>query len=177
MTPSPAHQQAVLLSQAGAAVLQVLQRTQELCVLAHKEAVVSPTLQNSTERQGRASPAWGTSCRATGRHLPGAHPAGPQGFTGLGQGLQGHRASPAWGTSCRATGFHLPGAETAGPQAFARDSGKGARASHQPQSHGEPSLPVPVLVRVRVLVAKGGMWGLIPGGDKGLHVQWGTTGL
>lgn len=142
MTPSPAHQQAVLLSQAGAAVLQVLQCTQELCVLAHKEAVVSPTLQNSTERQGRASPAWSTSCRATGFHLPGAGTAGP-----------------------------------AGPQGFTRDSGRGATASHQPQPHGEPSLPVPVLVRVRVLVAKGGMWGLIPGGGKGLHVQWGTTGL
>lgn len=41
------HQQAVLLGEAGAAVPQVLQSTQELHVLAHKEAVVSPALQNA----------------------------------------------------------------------------------------------------------------------------------
>lgn len=121
---------------------QVLQRTQELRVLAHEEAVVSPTLQNSAERQGRASAAWGRDCRATGLHLPGAGTAGP-----------------------------------AGPQGFTRGRGRGAAASHQPQPCSEPSLAVPGAGRVRVLVAKGGMWGLISGGGKGLHVHWGTTGL
>lgn len=76
---SSAHQQAVLLGQAGAAVPQVLQCTQELHVLAHEEAVVSHALQNSA---GEAR----------------------QGFTCLGrggEGLQMHAcpgptASPAW---------------------------------------------------------------------------------
>lgn len=49
------HQQAVLLGEAGAAVPQVLQCAQELHVLAHKEAVVSPALQNSMGKARRAS--------------------------------------------------------------------------------------------------------------------------
>lgn len=55
------HQQAVLLGEAGAAVPQVLQCAQELHVLAHKEAVVSPALQNSMgkARQSFAFPEQG----------------------------------------------------------------------------------------------------------------------
>ena len=76
---SSAHQQAVLLGQAGAAVPQVLQRTQELRVLAHEEAVVSPALQNSAgeARQGFA--------------CPGRGGEGPQLHA-----LPGPTVSPAW---------------------------------------------------------------------------------